>query len=223
MSVTENFLQLKNEIPVNIQLVAVTKFQEKEQIMQVYNTGHKIFGENKVQEIIRKNEQLPDDIHWHMIGHLQTNKVKYIAPFISMIHSVDSIKLLSEINKQALKSNRVIDCLLQFHIATEETKFGLDLNEAEEILKSDEFKKFKSIRICGIMGMASFSDDLQLVRKEFKTLTHIYNVLKDGFFKDNSDFQHISMGMTNDYHIAIEEGSTMLRIGSRIFFEKDKT
>jgi len=211
------FLSIQNEVPSGVEIVVVSKFQEKENILSVYNVGHKIFGENKVQEIIRKRELLPHDIQWHMIGHLQTNKIKYIAPFISMIHSVDSLKLLQEINKQAVKHNRIIECLLQFYIATEESKFGLDLNEAKQMLSSDEFKELQHVRICGVMGMASFSDDMQIVRKEFKSLKDIFEALKIEYFNNDADFKHISMGMTQDYHIAIEEGSTMLRIGSAIF------
>jgi PLP dependent protein len=215
------FLSIQNEIPSGIQIVVVSKFQENENILSVYNVGHKIFGENKVQEIIRKREMLPQDIQWHMIGHLQTNKIKYIAPFISMIHSVDSLKLLQEINKQAAKHNRIIECLLQFYIATEESKFGLDINEAKALLSSTDFANLNNIAICGVMGMASFSDDMQLVRKEFKSLKHSFEVLKKEYFNNDDTFKHISMGMTQDYHIAIEEGSTMLRIGSAIFHQNN--
>ncbi len=217
MSVQSNFLILRDEVPESIEIIVVTKFQEKDTVMQVYNTGHRAFAENKVQEIIRKREILPHDIQWHMIGHLQTNKVKYIVPFIHMIHSVDSLKLLKEIHTQAEKHNRVIDCLLQFHIATEETKFGLDKAEAKQIIESETYGKMKHIRIVGVMGMASFSDDIELVRNEFRNLKLIFQDLKHKYFLQDHFFQHISMGMTNDYHIAIEEGSTMLRIGSKIF------
>jgi PLP dependent protein len=217
MSVSDHFLSLKKELPQDIQIVVVTKFQEKEPVMEVYHTGHRIYGENKVQEIIRKREFLPDDIQWHMIGHLQTNKVKYIAPFIQMIHSIDSLKLLKEINAQALKRSRIIDCLLQFHIATEETKYGLDMSEAKMIIESDEFQQMKNVNIAGVMGMASFSDDLNLVRFEFRNLKTYFDDLKQKYFSETPTFHHISMGMTNDYHIAVVEGSTMLRIGSKIF------
>ena len=217
MNISENYKNLTKDIPKGINLIVVTKFQEKESMLEVYNKGHRDFGENKVQEIIRKSEILPKDIKWHMIGHLQTNKVKYIAPYISMIHSVDSLKLLKEINKQAQKSDNIINCLLQFYIATEETKFGLDINEATLILESEEIKTFNNIRICGVMGMASFTDNKNLVRTEFKELVNIFNQLKSKYFKNDNYFKEISMGMTNDYAIAIEEGSTILRIGSKIF------
>lgn len=217
MTVLQNFLNIRNEIPGGTEIVAVTKFRDPEEVMEVYNAGHKIFGENKVQEIIRKRELLPHDVQWHMIGHLQTNKVKYIAPYISMIHSIDSLKLLAEVNKQAQKHNRVIDCLLQFYIATEETKYGLDLTEAIQIIESEEFKKFKNIELCGVMGMASLSDDMKLIRSEFQNLKAIFTKLKTEYFQSNTLFKHISMGMTNDYHIAVEEGSTIVRIGSKIF------
>lgn len=217
MSVQFHFVLLRNEIPGNLEIVAVTKFQEKNAIMEVYHTGHRVFGENKVQEIIRKKEILPEDIQWHMIGHLQTNKVKYIIPFVSMIHSVDSFKLLKEINSHAVKFNRIVDCLLQFHIATEESKFGLDMNEASEILESKEFIQMGNVNIAGVMGMASFSENAALIRKEFRNLKGYFDELKQKFFHDKPNFRHISMGMSNDYHIAIEEGSTILRIGSKIF------
>jgi pyridoxal phosphate enzyme (YggS family) len=217
MSVQSQFVLLRDEIPKNIEIIAVTKFQEGNTIMEVYHTGHRVFGENKVQEIISKKENLPNDIQWHMIGHLQTNKVKNIVPFISMIHSVDSFKLLKEINSQAVKYNRVIDCLLQFHIASEETKFGLDINEASEILESHEYKQMQNVKITGVMGMASFSENAALIRKEFRNLKGYFDELKQKFFTDQIGFRHISMGMSNDYQIAIEEGSTMLRIGSKIF------
>jgi PLP dependent protein len=217
MSFAENFLQLRKEVPKNIEIIVVTKFQEKDSINEVYNTGHRVFAENKVQEILRKRDMLPSDVQWHMIGHMQTNKVKYIAPFISMIHSIDSLKLLKEVNKQALKNNRIIDCLLQFHIATEETKFGLNSEEAIEILHDEQFPKLQNINICGVMGMGSFSDDIALVRAEFRHLRKIFQELKHIVFADNDSFRHLSMGMTNDYQTAIEEGTTMLRIGSLIF------
>jgi pyridoxal phosphate enzyme (YggS family) len=170
--------------------------------------------------LTNKHSLLPSDIQWHFIGHLQTNKVKYIAPFVSMIQSVDSLKLLNEINKEALKNNRVIDCLLQFHIATEETKFGLDLGEAAELLQSDDYSKMKNIAIKGVMGMASFTDDETLIREEFRNLKAIETRLKNEFFSDEPGFREISMGMTGDYQIAIEEGSTIVRIGTGIFGER---
>lgn len=217
MNTAVNFAEFTSSLPNHVQLIVVTKFQEIDKIVELYSIGHRSFAENKVQEIIRKKDLLPSDITWHMIGHLQSNKVKHIAPFISMIHSVDSLKLLEEINKQAEKYNRIIDCLLQFHIATEETKFGLDLKEAIQILNNNNIKSLHHIRICGVMGMASFSNDLELVRNEFKSLHSIFLTLKNTYFTDKQYFKEISMGMSNDFKIAIEEGSTMLRIGSLIF------
>jgi PLP dependent protein len=217
MGIAENFSLLKQDVPSYVNIVAVTKFQEKEQMVQLYNFGHRVFGENKVQEILRKKDILPSDIQWHMIGHLQTNKVKYVAPFITMIQSVDSLKLLKEINQQAQKSDRIIDCLFQFYIAKEETKFGLDLSEAMEMIENEQFSSFRNIRICGVMGMASFTENADIIRKEFRVLKNIFDTLKIRYFPDNETFQVISMGMTNDYTIAIEEGSNMLRLGSKIF------
>lgn len=209
--------EILQELPASVKLVAVTKTVPVETILDVYRSGHRIFGENRVQELIEKQPLLPDDIEWHFIGHLQTNKVKYIAPFVSMIHSVDSMKLLKEIDKEALKHGRILPCLLQFHIATEETKFGLDIQEAKDILQGQEYKGFHNISIQGVMGMATFTDDLSLVRSEFKNLRSIFYALKQGFFQEKASFSQISMGMSGDYRIAIEEGSTIVRIGSAIF------
>ncbi|MCU0371128.1 MAG: YggS family pyridoxal phosphate-dependent enzyme [Bacteroidales bacterium] len=217
MSVQSNLVRLYREIPSNVKIVAVSKTMPAEAIMEAYRAGHRIFGENKVQELIAKQPFLPNDIQWHFIGHLQTNKVKYLAPFVSMIESVDSLKLLAEINKNAEKYDRFIDCLLQFHIATEETKFGLDLEEAEALLQCRDFADMKHIRVKGVMGMASFSDDMELVRKEFQQLKKIYLLLKGMFFTEGQEFCEISMGMTGDYKIAIDEGSTIVRIGTGIF------
>jgi len=208
---------LLHNLPSTVKLVLVTKQQSVESIMEIYNAGYKVFGENRVQELTNKKELLPDDIEWHLIGHLQTNKVKYIAEFISMIHSVDSYKLLEEINKYAKKNDRVIDCLLQFHIATEETKYGLDIAESESILTNPEIQLLKNIQIRGVMGMATFTEDMSLVRNEFVHLYDIFNFLKVHYFADNHNFTEISMGMSSDYMIAIEEGSTIVRIGSKIF------
>jgi pyridoxal phosphate enzyme (YggS family) len=220
MSIKIQLARLHKEIPSHIKVVAVSKTVPAETIQEAYDSGHRLFGENKSQELTNKQLLLPSDIQWHFIGHLQTNKVKYIAPFVSMIQSVDSLKLLNEINKEALKNNRVIDCLLQFHIATEETKFGLDLGEAAELLQSDDYSKMKNIAIKGVMGMASFTDDETLIRKEFRNLKAIETRLKNDFFSDDPGFREISMGMTGDYQIAIEEGSTIVRIGTGIFGER---
>jgi len=203
--------------PTQTQLVAVSKTKPNEAITELYDQGQRVFGENRVQELVAKYEALPKDIQWHLIGHLQSNKVKYIAPFVSLIHSVDSLKLLTEINKQALKNERVIDCLLQFHIAEESSKFGLDLEEAKALLSSDEFSQMKNVRIVGVMGMATFTDDMTQVRREFQTLRKIKETLAVLFFNEADSFQDISMGMSGDYQIAVEEGSTMVRIGSLLF------
>lgn len=208
---------LKNLAPTTTQLVAVSKTKPAEAILELYNQGQKVFGENKVQELTWKYEALPKDIKWHAIGHLQTNKVKYIAPFVALIHSVDSLKLMKEINKQAKKNDRVIDILLQFHIAEEDTKFGLDLSEANEILNSDFYKNAENIKIIGVMGMATFTDNQNQVRNEFRTLKKIFDELKKEFFNSENSFKEISMGMSGDYKIAAEEGSTMVRIGSLLF------
>ncbi len=206
----------------NVTLVAVSKTHPPERVLEVYAGGQRVFGENRPQEMLAKYDALPKDIHWHLIGHLQTNKVKMIAPFVSMIHSVDSLRLLSEINKQAEKCNRVIDCLLQFHIAAEETKFGLDETEARTLLESPEYLAMQNVRICGVMGMATFTDDTALVRREFKSLKRIFDDLKTQYFAENEEFRQISMGMSGDWELAVEEGSTMVRIGSLIFGERKK-
>jgi pyridoxal phosphate enzyme (YggS family) len=208
---------LKNLAPTSTQLVAVSKTKPAEAIQELYDQGQRVFGENKVQELTWKYEALPKDIKWHAIGHLQTNKVKYIAPFIAMIHSVDSLKLMKEINKQAKKNDRVIEVLLQFHIAEEDTKFGLDLSEAQEILSSDFYKNSENIKVVGVMGMATFTDDKNQVRNEFRTLKRFFGELKKEFFENENSFKEVSMGMSGDYEIAAEEGSTMVRIGSLLF------
>lgn len=205
----------------NATLVAVSKTKSVEAIKAVYDSGHKIFGENYVQELVDKHGQLPKDIQWHFIGHLQTNKVKFIAPFVSLIHGVDSLKLLKEINNEAKKNNRIINCLLQIHIADEETKFGLSFEEAEQILNSSEVKEMKNISIKGLMGMATLTDNENQIRKEFKSLRQFFERVKTNFQFSILNFQFLSMGMTSDYKIALEEGSTMVRIGSAIFGERN--
>ncbi|MBK8195852.1 MAG: YggS family pyridoxal phosphate-dependent enzyme [Lewinellaceae bacterium] len=204
----------------NVVLVAVSKTHPPGRILDLYHAGQRIFGENRVQEMLEKHTALPADIEWHLIGHLQTNKVKYIAPFVRMIQSVDSLKLLEEIDKQALKNGRIIDCLLQFHIAGEETKFGMDLQEATALLASPEFRSLNNVRICGVMGMATFTEDLAQVRSEFRTLRAIFENLKQAFFSGKPYFREISMGMSGDWRLAVEEGSTMVRIGSLIFGDR---
>ncbi|MCC7245196.1 MAG: YggS family pyridoxal phosphate-dependent enzyme [Saprospiraceae bacterium] len=198
-------------------LVAVSKNNPPARIQEVYQRGQRIFGENRVQELLEKQSALPADIEWHLIGHLQTNKVKYIAPFVSMIHSIDSWSLLEEVNKQAVKNDRIQDVLLQFHVAQEESKFGLKIEDAVQILENPLISDLKNVRICGIMGMATFSDDMALVRSEFRQLRQIFERLKTQYFTDQTHFREISMGMSGDWRIALEEGSTMVRIGSLIF------
>lgn len=215
--IAEQLLKVKESIPEHVTLVAVSKTKPNHLIEDAYASGQRIFGENKVQELAQKFEELPKDIEWHMIGHLQSNKVKFIAPFVQLIHAVDSLKLLKEINKQAKANNRTINCLLQFHIAEESSKFGLDLELARDILESNDFVEMQNISIVGVMGMATFTDDEDQIRDEFRTLENYFNVLKSHFFKFNNQFEHISMGMSGDYKIAIEEGSTMVRVGSSIF------
>jgi PLP dependent protein len=223
MFIPDNLKSIRETIPPHISLVVVSKTQSVEHILEAYQSEQRIFGENKVQELTAKQKELPTDIQWHLLGHLQTNKVKYIAPFISLIHSVDSLKLLKEINAEALKNNRTIDCLLEFYIASEETKYGLSWEESIDILKAEDFKVLRNIRICGVMGMASFVDDKAIIRREFKTLVEYYSRLKKEFFSQTDHFKEISMGMTGDYLIAIEEGSTMVRIGTAIFGARNYT
>lgn len=217
MSIEECIVVIRNEINESVTLVAVSKTKPTEAILEAYTAGQREFGENKVQELVTKYELLPKDIHWHLIGHLQSNKVKYIAPFVHLIHSVDGLKLLTEINKQALKNNRIINCLLQFHVATEETKFGLNQSEAIELLDSKEYTSMKNIRVVGIMGMASFTENESLIRSEFQSLKSIFHSLKESHFPGDNAFKEISMGMSGDFKIAVEEGSTMIRVGSTIF------
>lgn len=218
MSIAANLTELKNEIGrLNVKLIAVSKTKSEEEIMEAYNAGQKVFGENQVQELAEKHEHLPKDIEWHLIGHLQTNKVKYIASFVEMIHSVDSLKLLMEIDKQAEKHKRIINCLLQIHIADEETKFGFGFDEVIELLRSEEFKELKHVKICGLMGIATNTQNEKQIKEEFYELRTLFGGLKSSFFNTNSDFKELSMGMSSDYKVAIEQGSTMVRIGSTIF------
>jgi len=219
-SIAENITSLKQKIPSSVKLVAVSKTKPAGDIIIAYNTGQRCFGENRVQEILNKKDQLPSDIEWHLIGHLQSNKVKFIVPFISMIQSVDSFKLLKTINSEALKINQQIDCLLQIHIAEEETKFGFSMKELDEMTDSHEFANLKNVRICGIMGMATFTDNTGQVRKEFSYLVKCFNSLKNRYFAEVPEFREISMGMSGDYNIAIQEGSTIVRIGNLIFGER---
>lgn len=217
MSIPENIEKIKNSLPAHVKLVAISKTKPNEMIEEAYKAGQRMFGENKVQELVQKYELLPKNIEWHYIGHLQSNKVKYMAPFVTLIHAVDSLKLLITIDKEALKNNRKIDCLLQFHIAEEDTKFGLSLDEAIEILDSSEFKNLANVTIVGIMGMATYTTDVEQIRREFKNLHSIFQHLKTKYFSEQLYFNELSMGMSDDYPIAVEEGSTMVRIGSTIF------
>ncbi len=215
--IKENLKKIKATLPEGVTLVAVSKTKPVSDVQEAYDAGQRIFGENHALEMRDKHEALPNDIQWHFIGHLQTNKIKYIIPFVTLIHSIDSANLLEAVNKEAAKHGRTVDCLLQFHIAQEETKFGLDLDEARQLLDSDAFKAMQNVRICGVMGMATFTDDMEEVRKEFKHLKTIFETLKKTYFTDQPQFKEISMGMSDDYPIAVEEGATLIRVGSKIF------
>ncbi len=217
MSIKDNLLDLKKNLPERVTLVAVSKTKPTDMIQEAYDAGHRIFGENKVQEMVIKWEQLPKDIQWHMIGHLQRNKVKYMAEFVSLVHGVDSLRLLKEIDKQAKKHDRIISCLLQIHIAEEDTKFGFDEGELNHLIQNPELHELGNIRIKGLMGMATFTNDKNQIRREFKTLKKLFETVK----LLNPDVSILSMGMSGDYQIAIEEGSTMVRIGSSIFGERN--
>lgn len=219
-SVVENYYKIKNTLPENVKIVVVTKTQPIEKILEIYNIGHKIFGENKVQELKEKKELLPDDVEWHMIGHLQTNKVKYIAPYINLIHSVDSLNLLKIINKEAIKNNRIINCLLQIKIAKEETKYGMSYEELIELLSSNELKELKNIKIIGLMSMATYTDDYSIIRSEYKYFSEVFENIKAMFFKEDINFKEKSIGMSNDYKIALDYGATIIRIGTLIFGER---
>jgi len=217
MSVKSNLAEIRKHIPSNVKLVCVSKFHPESAIQEAYDCGERIFGESRVQELTDKQPVLPNDIDWHFIGHLQSNKIKYIVPFVSLIHGVDSLKLLTEINKQAERANRVIHCLLQVHIAEEETKFGFSSDELHEIFSNNELNALNNVEIDGLMGMATFTDNETQIRKEFRSLKTLQDQLKTAYFEDKKHFRELSMGMSDDYRIAIEEGSTMVRIGSLIF------
>ncbi len=216
MHIAQNLQAIRSGLPPHVTLVAVSKTKPVELIMEAYQAGQRVFGENKIQEMADKHAQLPKDIQWHMIGHVQTNKVKHMAPFVSLIHGVDSLKLLAEIDKQAQKNNRTIDCLLQIHIAREESKFGLDENELFELLASDDFRKFQNVQVKGLMGMATFTDNQDQIVKEFTFLKRLFDRCKIG----HPQFTILSMGMSGDYPLAISAGSTMIRIGSSIFGDR---
>ena len=220
MDIQANLKEVLTSLPAQVKLVAVSKFHPNESIEQAYRAGQRIFGESKVQELTGKYETLPKDIEWHFIGHLQTNKVKYIAPYIAMIHAVDSYKLLAEIDKQAAKNGRVIPCLLEIHIAQEESKYGFTFQECREMLEAGEWKNLTHICIAGLMGMATFTEDETEIKREFDSLKRFFNEIKQNFFADRDTFREISMGMSHDYPLAIEAGSTLVRVGSKIFGER---
>ena len=215
--IQEEIQTIKAGLPESVRLVAVSKFHPIEALQEAYEGGQRIFGESKVQEMTQKYEALPKDIEWHFIGHLQTNKIKYMAPYVALIHGVDSYKLLSEINKQAAKAGRIIPCLLQIHIAQEETKFGFSTDECRTMLEEGNWRQLKNVQIAGVMGMATNTEDEAQIKREFSTLSAFFQEVKETYFREVSSFKEISMGMSDDYPIAIEEGSTLIRIGSRIF------
>lgn len=220
MNVKSNLLNVLSELPQQTRLVAVSKFHPNEAIMEAYEAGQRIFGESKVQEMTQKYESLPKDIEWHFIGHLQTNKIKYMIPYVSLIHGIDSYKLLTEVNKQAAKASRIIPCLLQIHIAQEETKFGFSFEECREMLDAGEWKSLGNIRISGLMGMATNTDSTEQIDNEFRSLNEFFKEIKQSYFREEPTFKELSMGMSHDYHQAINEGSTLVRVGSKIFGER---
>ena len=221
MSITTNLQKIQDEISTNAKVVAISKFHSTDDINEAYKAGHRIFGESRAQEIVPKYEELPKDIEWHFVGHLQSNKIKDIAPFISLIHSVDSFRLLRNINRHAKNNERVIPCLLQLHIAKEESKYGFTYDECREMLAKGEWRKFSNIQIAGVMGMASFTENQEIVKSEFIGLKEFYEEIKNDFFAEEPSFKEISMGMSQDYPIAVAEGSTLVRIGSKIFGNRD--
>ena len=219
--IKNNLETVRKSIPSGVLLVAVSKTKPVEDLQEAYDVGQRVFGENHALEMRDKHEVLPNDIDWHFIGHLQTNKIKYIIPFVRLIHSIDTFNLLQAVNKEAVKHDRVVDCLLQFHVAEEETKFGLSIEEAEVMLDSEAFKSLKNVRICGVMGMATNTGNQVQIKKEFHHLKEIFSILKSKYFTDCEYFKEVSMGMSHDYQLAIEEGSTMVRVGSKIFGERN--
>lgn len=221
MSIKSNLLDIQLSLPQGVRLVAVSKFNPSSSIMEAYEAGQRVFGESKVQEMTEKQEALPKDIEWHFIGHLQSNKIKYMAPYVAMIHGVDSYKLLCEINKQAEKVGRVIPCLLQIHIAQEETKFGFSMDECLQMLELGEWKELNNIALCGLMGMATNTDAELQIEKEFLSLSTFFGEIKNKHFQECDSFKELSMGMSHDYMLAVKEGSTLVRVGSRIFGERN--
>ena len=221
MSIASQLNEIKTHLPASVKLVAVSKFHAPKAILKAYNEGQRIFGESRVQELLEKKDHLPDDIQWHFIGHLQRNKVKEIVPFVSLIQGVDSTRLLREINKRGSEIGRKINCLLQIHIAEESSKFGFSFEECRELLKSDEWHSFSNIQICGVMGMATYTENKEQVKKEFQALSNFFQEIKNDFFANDTLFTEISMGMSDDYEIAIAEGSTLIRIGTAVFGERE--
>ena len=221
MSISQNIVQVKASLPANVTLVAVSKFHPAEALMEAYNAGQRVFGESRAQELTAKQKGLPGDIEWHFIGPLQSNKVKDIAPFIHTIHSIDSLKLLQEVNKQAAKNNRIIRVLLEIHVAQEETKHGLSPDECRELLQNEQLAELGNIQICGLMGMATYTDDIALIEQEFHILHELFSELKAIYFIGNDNFAVLSMGMSHDYPVAIRQGSTMIRVGTSIFGERE--
>jgi hypothetical protein len=221
MSVADNIKELTAELPKGVRLIAVSKYHPKEMIEEAYNAGQRVFGENKVQEMTAKHDCLPNDIEWHFIGHLQSNKIKYMASYVAMIHSIDSYKLLAEVNKFAEREGRVIRCLLQIHIAQEETKFGFSPEECIDMLDNEPWQSLNNIKICGLMGMGSNTDDNAQIEGEFRHMNALFNNIKSKWFAADDNFCELSMGMSDDYHIAIAAGSTLVRIGSKIFGERN--
>ncbi|EKU88009.1 YggS family pyridoxal phosphate-dependent enzyme [Bacteroides oleiciplenus] len=220
MNIAENLQQVLNELPAGVRLVAVSKFHPNEAIEEAYRAGQRVFGESKVQEMTAKYESLPKDIEWHFIGHLQTNKIKFIVPYVSLIHGIDSYKLLVEVNKQAGKAGKIVNCLLQLHIAEEETKFGFSFDECREMLAAGEWKSLSNIQLCGLMGMATNTGNDEQIEKEFCSLSSFFKEVKDSWFADTPAFWELSMGMSHDYHQAIDAGSTLIRVGSKIFGDR---
>lgn len=221
MSIADNLKQVLVELPQGVRLVAVSKFHPNEAIEEAYQAGQRIFGESKVQEMTAKYETLPKDIEWHFIGHLQTNKIKYMIPYVAMIHGIDTYKLLAEVNKQAVKANRVVNCLLQIHVAREETKFGFSPEDCNDMLNAGEWKELTHVRICGLMGMASNTDNVKQITDEFRYLHRYFQEIKSTWFADTYNFCELSMGMSHDYHEAMAAGSTLVRVGSKIFGERN--
>ena len=215
--ISEKIKSINSSLPASVKLVAVSKFHPVESLRVAYDAGQRIFGESRVQELSQKYREMPEDVQWHFIGHLQTNKVRQLVPYVGLIHSIDSLRLLECVNSEAAKIGKAVDVLLQLHVAKEETKFGLTCDECLSLVASGKVDEMKNVRICGVMGMATHTDDMEEVRAEFKAIKSVFDVLKNDYFKDKDYFKEISMGMSDDYHVAIEEGSTLVRIGTTIF------